>query len=62
MKKKDRYSSPAPIDPYVTTHRKAAESAAERTICVNVTCKLRRAGCYGAEGCFGFKPKPEKAR
>jgi hypothetical protein len=25
------------------------------TICINVECKLRRAGCKGFEGCPGYK-------
>lgn len=59
MRKKDTHTP----NPYITTHRKGAEAkAAERTICVNAACKLRKAGCYGADGCFGFKPKPEKPR
>ncbi|MDP2755519.1 MAG: hypothetical protein Q8P40_14175 [Nitrospirota bacterium] len=27
------------------------------TICTNVECKLRRAGCKGFEGCPGYKGK-----
>jgi len=27
------------------------------TICTNVECKLRRAGCTGFEGCPGYKGK-----
>ncbi len=28
-----------------------------KVICVNFECKLRRAGCYGYEGCPGFKAR-----
>jgi len=28
-----------------------------KTICSNVECKLRRAGCLGYEACPGFKAK-----
>ena len=27
----------------------------EKTICINSDCKLRKAGCKGAEGCPGYK-------
>jgi hypothetical protein len=27
------------------------------TICTNVDCKLRKAGCKGFEGCPGYKGK-----
>lgn len=27
------------------------------TICINVECKLRKAGCKGFEGCPGYKGK-----
>jgi hypothetical protein len=27
------------------------------TVCTNVECKLRRAGCKGFEGCPGYKGK-----
>jgi hypothetical protein len=37
--------------------RKKIESAREPdiTICTNVECKLRKAGCKGFEGCPGYK-------
>ncbi len=28
-----------------------------KVICSNMECKLRRAGCYGYEGCPGYKSK-----
>lgn len=28
-----------------------------KVICVNFECKLRRAGCYGYEGCPGYKAR-----
>jgi len=34
--------------------RKAAKES-NITICTNVECKLRKAGCRGSEGCPGYK-------
>jgi|GEM_PF-2957067 len=41
---------------------KPAEPAREvpkgsKVICINLECKLRRAGCYGYEACPGYKSK-----
>jgi len=37
--------------------KKKREAAKEKyiTICTNVECKLRKAGCRGFEGCPGYK-------
>jgi len=29
----------------------------ERPICVNTKCKLMKEGCYGFEGCPGYKAR-----
>lgn len=59
MKKK----LPHAPEQYVATHRKGCTPhITEQTTCINAACKLRKAGCHGAEGCFGFKPKPEPPR
>ena len=33
--------------------------SAGATTCVNPHCKLRRAGCSGAEGCPGYKSRDD---
>ncbi|NWF98086.1 MAG: hypothetical protein HXY52_04025 [Nitrospirae bacterium] len=38
--------------------KKALESADKvENICMNASCKLRKAGCRGFEGCPGYKGK-----
>ena len=34
--------------------QKKAVQKGKGNICINFKCKLRRAGCYGSEGCPGF--------
>ncbi len=43
----------------VADNNSASSASGERPsyICANANCRLRVAGCYGAEGCPGFKSK-----
>lgn len=41
------------------TGAKSVAGSAGATTCVNPHCKLRRAGCCGAEGCPGYKSRDD---
>lgn len=54
----EKKKKPAKPDSYKRVPRKPRKNEDRdpaRSICVNPDCRMKRAGCRGAEGCPGFK-------